>query len=286
MKNAPVLLFLSAAAAVAQPPVQAKLDHVQMVVRSHKDCSDALAQLGFRLPAHQYTNDGSEQSASFFADRSYLELVTPSTDLNDRLNKPRVEFLSRREGLYFAALEVESLEPALPHLRAAGMGVTDVVKGSYLSTHVGPWWPDALPVWFIQYLAHRDRDERQDNGATAIAAVTLVVRDLAAELREIAAFATVDARDREIAAIGAIGRVAVIPRGGVIRIVTPKSADGIAATFLRGQGEGLMSVTFRVNDMAVLAKFLADRRVLFEREGDSLVVASAHGCGSRMEFVK
>jgi hypothetical protein len=285
MKNALVLLCLSAAAA-AQPPVLAKLDHVQLVVRNHKACSDTLAELGFRLPAHQHTNDGSEQSASFFADRSYLELITPSADLNDRLNKPRVAFVRRREGLYFAALEVEPLEPAIPRLRSAGMLVSDVVKGSYLSTHVEPWWPDALPVWFLQYLAHRDRDERQDNGATAIAAVTLVVRDPAAELPQIAAFATVDAKEHEFATIGAIGSVAAIPRGGAIRIVTPKSADGIAGTFLHAQGEGLMSVTFRVNDVAALAKYLADRRVPFEREGESLVVASARGCSARMEFVE
>ncbi len=30
-----------------------------------------------------------------------------------------------------------------------------------------------------------------------------------------------------------------------------------------------MSIAFRVNDVAALAKFLADRRVPFEREGES-----------------
>jgi hypothetical protein len=165
------------------------------------------------------------------------------------------------------ASHVKSISPIPARLRAAGMQVSDVVKGSYFSTHVDPWWPDGLPVWFIQYLAHRDRDERQDNGTTAIAAATLVVRDLTAELPEIAAFATVNAKETEFTTIGAVGRVAAIPRGGAIRIVAPRSAGGIAGTFLHEQGEGLLSVTFRVNDAAALAKFLADRRVPFEHEG-------------------
>jgi hypothetical protein len=121
-------------------------------------------------------------------------------------------------------------------------------------TSARPWWPDALPVWFIQYPARRDRDEKQDSGAIAIAAVTLVVRDLAAELPEIAAFATVDAKESEFAVIGGIGSVAAIPRGGALEL----SRQGLQT--------GL--------------------RVPFQREGQFLVVASAHGCSARMEFVE
>ena len=47
-----------------------------------------------------------------------------------------------------------------------------------------------------------------------------------------------------------------------------------------------MGVTFRIDDVAALAKFLAGRRVSFERERESLGVAPAHGCGGRMAFVE
>ena len=176
------------------------------------------------------------------------------------------------------------MEPAVPLLRAAGMPVSDLVRGAYFSTHVDPCWPDALPVWFIQYRTVMQRDTTQDNRATGIAAVTLVVRDIAPELPQIAAFATVDPKDQDFPSIGAVGHVAAIPRGGAIRIVRPNSAGGPAGVFLREQGEGLMSVTFRVANAAAVAKLLADRRVPFDHEGDSLVVPPARGRNARMEL--
>jgi hypothetical protein len=51
------------------------------------------------VPKH--TRDGSGHSASFSADGSYLELITPSADLNDRLKqivRIKIEAFSHRTG--------------------------------------------------------------------------------------------------------------------------------------------------------------------------------------------
>jgi catechol 2,3-dioxygenase-like lactoylglutathione lyase family enzyme len=209
-------------------------------------------------------------------------------------------FLIRHEGLSFVMLESTSIDADAAAFRAAGIGISDVIRFERASTRadgrqvtVGfalAFARDSRAPW-IGFAACQQQHpgnfwnahaQRHPNSATAIAGIVLVAENPSDHHIFLSAFTGV--RDLHASSSGVI---AAIPRGD-IRIMFPAAFEDhykVAAPDI-AEGMRLAALRFTVGGQAPLEQALTHGGIAFARQMDMAIVAPADAMGATLVFAQ
>jgi len=249
-----------------------RLDHIAIGVSSLAEAeTNYKEQLGFALfPRGRHEQYGTENSGAWFADNSYLELLT-------YFDKEKaywlVDFLSTQEGAPFFVLQTSSLDEVAVALRRQGFASADPSVGtiSYDGLSDGSsvsWKTLFLPQSFVcgrtMFLIEYDhstdtvhpwnRYSVHNNNAHRLLSVWIAVNDREAFKKEYELLGLKIGREWEDTHRGAY--VTEIPLGNKTKIellqplFSEKSDSGILSQFLQKRGEGVIGFTIQVGDIA------------------------------------
>src|SRR5712691_2647482 len=288
------------------------IDHVGIAVRDLEGAKRGYRDmLGFTLAPGGKHPHGTENAIVAFEDRTYLELLT----VYDRTQASWwADFLEKQEGACLLGLVTASAEHTAEFLRARGFeidgptGGTIAMEGAHdtppeLWRTVG-FKPAILPdtaVFFIEY--NRKAWEalqrkspgvapagatRHANTAKRLAAVWVVVKDLAAATKVYESVGLRAGRKLELAQLGADGREMEAGHG-VILLLQSKDTGGPVAAFLAKRGEGLMGVSIEVGQLETARKVIEtntkEQFLLYAGPyGQSLLIAGEVTRGAWMEM--
>ncbi len=283
------------------------LDHVVLPVAGLEEARARLNSLGFTVAAEARHPFGTENACVFFSDDTYLEpLAVASREECKAAAREDNVFVARDQAFRFrrgeggSAIVVKSGDAAADHERYCEEGFSagdmlyferplklsdgaETMAGFRLAFAADLRSPDfflfacqrvnALP-------ADRGGLERHDNGVLGIAAIVLGEEN-PSDFQYI--LETVF-RQREIEAHSfGIGLQSANAR---IEALTPAGLSGYYGICpnLRERGLIMAAIVFRVGDMGVTERLLADRGIAFVRHGARLVVSPVAGQGVSFVF--
>lgn len=258
------------------------MDHVGVAVPDLEAAARTYQELGFSKPQTGRLPNGIRNVNFYFADATYLELLThydrgKATWLAD--------FTDKHSGALFLVLSAYSPEATAAFLARRGLRISKPVSGT-IQTAVEQAMPEEKwktfayersplpgdPLYFIAYnragreayLAKlRDRRVRRllyhDNTALGLKAVWLAVDDLPRATQAFVGAGFTAGRTFVEPRLRANGQV--IEAGeGAIHLLGSAAPDGAVATFLRQRGgPGLMGLTIEAGSAAAAAKLIGAR---------------------------
>ena len=259
------------------------LDHLGVAVpdleaagRTYQD------YLGFSRPQVGKLPNGIRNINFYFADATYLELLTHY----DRGKAPWLaKFTDGHSGALFVVLSVYSAEATAAFLAQRGLGISKPVSGT-IQTSADQAMPEEKwktfsfataplpgdPLYFIAYNRRardgyleklKDRRVRRtlyhDNTALGLKAVWLAVLDLDHATQSFTAAGFTAGRRFTDPRLHASGQV--IETGqGAIHLLASATPDGEIAQFLRQRGgPGLIGMTIEAGSVAAAARLVGER---------------------------
>jgi len=255
------------------------IDHVGIAVRDFEGAKRGYRDiLGFTLAPGGKHPHGTENASVWFEDRTYLELIT----FYDRTQASWLaDFLEKQEGACLLGLVTSSADQMAEFLRTRGFeidgptGGTITIEGAQ-DTPPELWrtvgfkqavLPDTA-VFFIEYNRKAWEElkskspgvapagvTRHANTAKRVAAVWVVVKDLAAATKVYESVGLRAGRKLELVQLGADGREMEAGHG-VMLLLQSKDTGGPVASFLAKRGEGLMGVSIEVGQLETARKML------------------------------
>ena len=248
-----VLPVVSASTLTAQdtPITVARLDHVPIAVRDLDLAAASYTALGFTATPGRLHSNTIRNVFLKLRDGTHLELIT-ATEARDSLSQWYLEVLEHREGGTFLSLATDSMAAVVSHLAGRGVDFSDTGPGAKAFRIVALMEPEPLRrVFFIQYVdrpADPDTTLVHANTAVGLAAVWLVVRDIASTTRRLEALGWSAGSVVSMQPLNGLGREFPLARGAMI-LVSPTDLRGITASFLDQQGESIMGMTVLVEDV-------------------------------------
>jgi catechol 2,3-dioxygenase-like lactoylglutathione lyase family enzyme len=248
------------------------LDHVGIVVRDLQQAVQSYAALGFSTTSEGAPHGGLRNVGIMFGS-NYLELISVDKEkvANSSFVAPYIDFLTKREGAGFVALDVSSAQDTYTFLRAKGLDVTEpqaskaideqtkqpqtnLWKSIDFNKPVVP--PDALG--FVEYTTTRGTNvPPHSNTAVRLVSVWMAVTNLDSAIKAYASVGLPPGRQAHHDRLGGAGRE--IPAGqGSIMLLEPNSA-GPLASFCAKYGEGIIAVTLEVGDLRAARTMLESK---------------------------
>jgi hypothetical protein len=248
---------------------------IPIAVRDLDVAATSYTTLGFTLTPGRVHPNSIRNTFANMQDGTFIELIT-ATEARDSLAEWYLEVLDHREGGAFLALATDSVAAVAGYLAGRNAGFSDTGAGSSAFRTVALVEPEPLRrVFFIQYAnrsAYPDTMRIHTNTAVGLAAVWLVVRDIAATTQRLENLGWSAGSVLPLQPLNALGRVFSLA-GGALILVSPTDLTGITASYLDQQGESLMGMTVMVEDVA------RARAVVAEGMGRRLPVGSIPGRG-------
>ncbi|MBA3603181.1 MAG: VOC family protein [Parachlamydiaceae bacterium] len=248
-----------------------RLDHIAIGVSSLAEAETIYKeQLGFALfPRGRHEQYGTENSGAWFADNSYLELLTY---FDKEKASWLVDFLRTQEGAPFFVLQASSLDEVAGALRRQGCAAADPSVGtiSYDELTDGAsasWKTLFLPQNFVcgrtMFLIEYDhptdtvhpwnRYSVHANSADRLLSVWMAVNDREVFIKEYELLGLKKGREWEDTSRGAYITEIPLGDGTKIELLQPlssnKANDGILSQFLQKRGEGVIGFTIQVTDI-------------------------------------
>jgi catechol 2,3-dioxygenase-like lactoylglutathione lyase family enzyme len=291
------------------------LDHVGIATADLGAAKDAFLALGFSNPQDGVLPNGIQNVNFYFADGTYLELLT----FYDRQKAPDIaRFVERnRSGPMFAVLAVASAEDTAAFLRQRGFSVgkprpgrIDPAGGSGKPTSSQPMWHTLMfdrpalpgdPLFFIAY----DRAVRQElwrkledekarrafahaNTVEGLHAIWIAVRDLESARAAYARAGLSEVEAVTLPQLSARG-VALAAGQGSVLLLAPQEGRGPVAEFLAQRGEGILGISLRVARLprarAVVERGIAAKVMAYAGPfGPSLLLTPDRAAGTWLEF--
>jgi catechol 2,3-dioxygenase-like lactoylglutathione lyase family enzyme len=260
------------------------MDHVGVGVRHLDEAQRAYTEtLGFGAPQAGRLPNGLKNVVFYFADGTYLELMTPwDKEKADWL----ASFLEKTEGANFVLLSVYDIEETRAFLSKRGFalgasGGGRVDNGPEVHTDAEePFWhtaffnPSPLPGGRVGFIAYRkDRREKKlaeisrtrlarrsphPNSAKRMQAVWMVVKDLEAARKAYEAVGMRVGRTFDDPRLGAKG-VELHAGQGSILLLQPSDSNGKAAAFLARRGESIAGLSIEVISLEKATSYLAQK---------------------------
>jgi catechol 2,3-dioxygenase-like lactoylglutathione lyase family enzyme len=290
------------------------LDHVGIAVHNLDEAEKLFRDtLGFTIGLRGRLLDGiTDTDIEFKRQGQYLELI----EVNDRQKASvrqgdLVRFLDKYEGPVFAALDTSSAARAAAYFRKQGLEVDGPTGNAWTLDGAKEQFPEGwlrvrlnVPntIFFMEshnqiwkplekkYPVLKDDPKRQThpNGAIALRAVWMAVKDLDAAARGYERAGLPRGRSLELPALGA-SATEIHARAGSILLVTPKNPGGAVAKFLDERGESVMGVSLKVADLhrtqAELARRIRRDLPMYEGPyGKSIAVPGDLAKGTWIEF--
>ncbi len=278
------------------------LDHVLIAVRDLDAAKDTFERLGFKVtPEGRHPGRGTSNRLVVFGGE-YLELIAVHDPEGDLFRPNLPSFLDEREGLFIFAMGTSDVYERTKSVRAAGVLITDPVKGSRQAADGSTAYswtqaeidPDAMPgsqTFFIQHdhtIGERYNDPpdptNHPNGVIGVVSLSLAVADAnAAAQRWKGVFGMEETSD------GGSGHAACVRLGFdncSLDFCQGAEGDGIAG-FVERWGEGPYEIVFSSEDLDATESLLNENGVEgVERCGDSLILPTESAQGVRMSFVQ
>ena len=171
------------------------IDHAVVAVRNLDAARDTFARMGFTLTPRGFHTLGSQNHCVMLG-QDYVELVWLPPGLKMKVRPFIADFLERGEGLAALALKTNDAAAAHAELARAGLDPTrpmrfsrpvDVPEGrrdaAFRTLDIGRKYAPAGRMFVCQHLTPdlvwRPEHQRHGNGASALAAVAIVARDVA-----------------------------------------------------------------------------------------------------------
>ena len=278
------------------------LDHVLIAVRDLDAAKDTFERLGFKVtPEGQHPGRGTSNRLVVFGGE-YLELISVHDPDGDLFRPNLPSFLDEREGLFIFAMGTSDVYERTRSVRAAGVSITDPVKGSRQAADGSTAYswtqaeidPDAMPgsqTFFIQHdhtIEERYNDPpdptNHPNGVSGVASLSLAVGDANG-----AAQRWKDVFGMEGASDVGSGHAACVRLGFdncTLDFCQGSDGDGIAR-FVESWGEGPYEIVFSSEDLDATEALLRENGLEgVDRHGDSLAVQPESAQGVRMSFVQ
>lgn len=283
------------------------LDHVVLPVGALDEARARLANLGFTVAADARHPFGTENACVFFSDDTYLEpLAVASREECEAAARAGNVFVARDQAFRFrrdegaSAIVVKSLDATADHERfgAAGFSAGDMLyferpmklpdgtetTAGFRLAFAGDLRAPDFFLFACQRVnalpASRGSLERHDNGVLGISAVVLGEEnpsDFQYLLETVFGQREIEAHSFGISLQSANVRIEALTSAGL------NGYYGIASS-PRGRGLEAVAVAFRVGDIGVTERLLADRGIAFARHGARLVVPPAAGQGVSFVF--
>lgn len=276
------------------------LDHVLIAVRDLDAAKDTFERLGFKVtPEGRHPGRGTSNRLVVFGGE-YLELIAVHDPEGDLFRPNLPSFLDEREGLFIFAMGTSDVYERTCSVRAAGVLITDPVKGSRQAADGSTAYswtqaeidPDAMPgsqTFFIQHdhaIEERYNDPpdptNHPNGVIGVASLSLAVADANAAARR-----WKDVFGMEGASDNGSDHAACVRLGfDNCSLDFCQGGDGdVIAAFVERWGEGPYEIVFSSEDLDATEALLKGNGVEgVERCGDSLVVQPESAQGVRMSF--
>lgn len=258
------------------------VDHVGIAVHDLTQAQHDYEQLGFKVGKGGHFPGGVFNSGISFQNNSALEVLTvrgTPTGMAMEL----ADFLKKREGAMFLAIDVSSAKTAAEYLKARNFAVQGPIPGSVMKEGettpppaqyytVGPDEPKAgqrgmlMPIAFIEWVSSERREKRRaagemdhPNTAVGLHAVWFAVHDAEAQLNMFRDAGLEAGESREVKFLSAHGRE-VKAGQGVLLILESSNKDGPLAKYLSDrvgpQGkcncpddEGVIGLSIEVADL-------------------------------------
>lgn len=270
-------LAIPVSAIIAQdgPITETRLDRVSIAVRDMDSATASYTALGFTpTPGGLYPNSIGTVLLNL-RDGTLLELIT-ATEARDSLSEWYLGVLERREGGAFLSFATDSMAAVVSRLAGSDVGLTDTGLGARAFRTVALMEPEPLRrVLFIQYVDRPAAPETvvaHANTAIGLAAVWLVVRDIAATTQRLETLGWSAGGVVSMQPINGLGRAFPMAQGSLI-LVSPTDLSGISASYLEQQGESIMGVTVEVEDV------IRAREVVARSLGRRFPIGAAAGRG-------
>jgi catechol 2,3-dioxygenase-like lactoylglutathione lyase family enzyme len=296
--QAGAIAALLSASAFAQP-IQAKLDHITIVVHDLEAARLVYSALGFSTGKPGRNPSGTANSGGHFRDGGYLELVNPY-DASLPAGSHFGELLKKGEGPAAASLEIASAEQAVHDLKAAGLETKGPMPGTLTrpgstAPPVTLWWTvtfvqplDSRPISMVQYspdtlvnlekLAHTSV---HPNAASSLSAILIAVKDPEKSAAAYGNIGTLSTREIELKELGAIAKEIVLARGSIF-LLRPTDPSGPTARRLKNQGEGILGVRLAVTDLDQTRKLIGDKNI--SKDSKSVLISPENAAGAWLQF--
>jgi catechol 2,3-dioxygenase-like lactoylglutathione lyase family enzyme len=249
-----------------------RLDHIAIGVSSLAEAeANYNESLGFALfPRGRHDQYGTENSGAWFADNSYLELLTY---FDKEKASWLVDFLKIQEGAPFFVLQTSSLNDVAEALRRQGFAATDPSYGtisydglaedssvSWKTLFLPPNFVSGRTMFLIEYdhpinTVHPwNRYSVHNNSAHRLLSVWMAVDDREAFKKEYELLGLKIGKEWEDIHRGAYVTEIALGNDTKIELLQPlspkESGSGILTQFLQKRGEGVIGFTIQVDDIA------------------------------------
>jgi len=290
------------------------LDHVGIAVHDLAQAERLFRDtLGFTIGLRGRLLDGTtDTDIEFKHQGQYLELVIVDDRQKASVRQgDLVRFLDQHEGAVFAALDTSSAARTAAFLRKRGLAVDGPAGNAWTLDGVQEQFPEGWlrvrvdapnTIFFLEYhnriwkpleqkypqLKDDPRRQAHPNGATAIRAAWMAVKDLDTATAAYERLGLAPGRKFELASLGAIAQE-IKARAGIILLIAAANSDGPVARFLNQRGESVMGVSLEVPDLSKTGAVLAERihrtlPIYTGPYGRSLVVPGELASGVWIEF--
>lgn len=276
------------------------LDHVLIAVRDLDAAKDTFERLGFKVtPEGRHPGRGTSNRLVVFGGE-YLELISVHDPDGDLFRPNLPSFLDEREGLFIFAMGTSDVYERTCSVRAAGVLITDPVKGSRQAADGSTAYswtqaeidPDAMPgsqTFFIQHdhtIEERYNDPpdptNHPNGVIGVASLSLAVADANAAARRWKGVFGMEGTPDGGSSYAACVRLGF--DNCSLDFCQGADGDGIAG-FVERWGEGPYEIVFSSEDLDATESLLKGNGVEgVERCGDSLTLPPESAQGVRMSF--
>lgn len=248
-----------------------KLDHIAIGVSSLAEAESNYSEsLSFTLfPRGRHEHYGTENTGAWFADNSYLELLT-------YFDKEKaawlVNFLSLQDGAPFFVLQTSSLNDVAAALRQQGFtaadpshgtisydGLAEGSKASWKTLFLPPNFISGRSMFLIEYDQPNDaihpwnRYSRHHNSSQRLLSVWIAVEDSAVFIKEYELLGLKIGQEWEDTYRGANVTDILLGNDTKIELLqtlpSQKFEDGILSQFLQKRGGGVIGFTIQVDDI-------------------------------------
>jgi catechol 2,3-dioxygenase-like lactoylglutathione lyase family enzyme len=278
-------IALSSVPVVAQMPSTDSLlgaglgvDHVGLVVRDLEQVQWDYEGLGFKVSSGGSFPGGLSNKIIHFGNETYLELLSvkdPKTSSGEMADF--VSFAGKHDGAMFLGLQVSSAKETATFLKTRNFDVTGPDAGQISKpgeTEPPPpqWYTVApadkpaagkrsfnLPIFFIEYMkTTRSKLEQnaaqQPNGAMAITAAWIVVRDLPDQLKTLRAGGFAPEQSRKASLLGARGSAFRAGSGWIVLLDAANKAKPLRQ-YVSDYGDGIIAISVETSNIKKAAGF-------------------------------
>lgn len=281
------------------------LDHVAVCVRALTEAQKTYEDLGFQLyPRGKHQDYGTENSGAWFANDTYVELLTY---FDASKAAWLAHFLEKHEGAFFLVLRVPSVMALMTYFQGRGVEVGTPVPGTWQQegeeSNSILWYSLFLPrtslpgnlLFFIEYTEaeqlsrdhpkHPTHFSTHPNGAQRLSSVWVAVEDLSAASKQFENLGFHVGATESFNEMKA--KKQVIDAGkGVIYLIAPAQDHSPVKKFLELRGEGIFGCTIEVDNLSHLKESLSRDKIMVFEEDKSLLLKPEMAHGMWIEFKK